>query len=210
MDQNIDNWGNEAPLLAAIPRKNPFVVPTGYFDGLYAQLSSRINIEQTPAYPAQDFGIPQGYFENLPQQISSHIFLEKLRAEVAADGFIVPQHYFNNLPIQIQSKINQSAKPQKIKKLIPAWLNYAAAACVLITIGFALFLNVPGNFTVTVQENMTGIPEQEIINYLQTHTDVGDNPVILENLGNTDELSQINTEITTEDLEYYLTNTNSL
>ena len=54
---------------------------------------------------------------------------------------------------------------------------------------------------------MGKIPEQEIINYLQMNSDVGDTPAILENLSQNVTLTDFNTDISSEEMELYINTT---
>lgn len=201
MDLNTDNWQKEAPTLAALYRKNPFIVPAGYFEKLSERLISQLTISYVNA--SAEFNVPEGYFDQLADQVNAKIFIENLRKQAGTSGFTTPPNYFDNLQTHIASKIADQQEPKKIRKLIPAWMNYAAAACLTFAVGSVIVFSLQRN---TATKEISSIPEQEIISYLQMHTDVGDNPVIIENLGKTADLSQINNEISVEELEYYLNN----
>lgn len=204
----MDNWQKDAPTLAAMPCKSPFSVPAGYFEELSAGLLSQTKIG-TVQGGYSGHSVPQGYFNQLNDAIRSRIAAENLHHQIKSDGFTTPAGYFE----QLQQTLIKKTEPERgrIRKLIPAWLNYAAAACVVFVIGAILIIGKqPQNGSVSTPQNLSVIPEQEIINYLQTHTDASDNRVIIDNLGKTDDLSQLNTEIPTRDLENYLTNDISL
>lgn len=203
MDLNTDNWQKEAPTLAAMQRKNPFIVPAGYFEELSERLISRFRISYLNTNT--EFGVPEGYFDQLEDHVNAKVFIENIRKQGGASGFTTPLNYFENLQARIAYKIADQQEPKKIRKLIPAWMNYAAAACLTFVVGSVIVFSLQHN---TDTKEISSIPEQEIINYLQMHTDVGDNPVIIENLGKTADLSQINNEISAEELEYYLNNNN--
>lgn len=204
---NFDNtdkdWMDEAPKLAAMDRKNPFSVPPDYFEALSGEINSRITAANFTAYSPAAFSVPENYFEELPREIETRISLENIRALAVADGFTVPEGYFANLEEKTlgQSKVVGSSK---VRKLFPAWINYAAAACLTFVLGTVLYMNLRNN---RLESRLNSIPEQEIVNYLQVNTDLGDTPTIIENLEQNASLNNLGQDIPAQDLEQYIDNT---
>ena len=205
-DNTEMDLNQEAPLLAAIGKANPFTVPSGYFEDSAKILRSITLIEDYRFKPEEEFYVPANYFEELSGKIESRVALEQRLDSKNHSGFNLPDQYFDGLSARIFDKIAQEnhsiKKPSR--KLAPAWLNYAAAACVTIAIGFALFIN---NRNTGIESQLGKIPEQEIINYLQMHSDLGDTPVIMENINHSYGLEEINGDVTSEDIEQYINTT---
>lgn len=204
---NIDfELMKEAPTLHAISRKNPFTVPENYFDSLTKTLNTRIQIENVRFENEQEFKLPENYFEQLPDLIEARIALESINSSVIADtGFSTPPGYFDELSPKILALVDaQPRKTQTVRKLKPMWLSYAAAASVALIAGITLFFNLRNN---NIDTQLSQIPEQDIINYLQMHADVGDTPAIMETLNHNASYTQLSNDVSADDLEFYINNT---
>ena len=207
---NFDNtdidWMKDAPALTAMEKKNPFKVPDGYFNSLAEHLNSRIVIEDSDLSQIKDLDLPQNYFEQLPVEIETRISLDKLKSIAPEHGFTVPAGYFKNLEEGIISQTTAIGinikSPKNIAKL--SWINYAAAACITIVLGSVLLLNQQSN---SIDAQMKKIPDQEIINYLQANTDVGDTPAIIESLGSNNNPSEVTEDVSEAELEQYINTT---
>jgi len=200
------DWKDEAPLLAAMPVTNPFIVPDNYFTGLNESIKSRCLIEEVRFNNEDEFPIPAGYFESLSSRIEGRISEEKIRAIVPSDGFSVPENYFSGLEHRILAKTNAAEKPAEasVRPFRSNWLRYAAAACVTLAVGSALILNNREN---SFDSQLGSLPDQEIINYLQLHSDLGDTPLIMESLSQNLNLTNIGNEISDAELEDYINTT---
>lgn len=192
-DSDIE-WQKDAPVLASTSRLNPFTVPAGYFETLSEQVKAKAMIESERFQVQDEFSLPEHYFNELSQRINSRIAVESVLSEVKAQGFTVPDAYFDSLNSRIQSQLTKKKS---------RWFNYAAAACISMIIGSVIYLN--SNSSVISRE-LSGVPDQEIINYLQMHSTVADNQFIIEHLS-TEELQQVNNNISTGELELYINNT---
>jgi hypothetical protein len=190
-----------APTLAAMAKVNPFVVPEGYFEHLSNQLNSQIKIEELAHSNA--FETPAGYFESLSENINSAIFLESLKEENASEGFSVPAGYFEHLSQKINKRTEVKKSASKVVRL--RFIQYAAAACITIAIGAGLYLNNFYSATRSAEKAISEIPDEEIINYLQMHSDAADTPLILEHLHATDADGQsAGGDLTEEELQHFL------
>ena len=74
-----------SPLLAGIPRINPYSVPEGYFSNIGNDITSAVSVDEMPPvlkYIGKDlpYDVPEGYFDNLPGDILRK--LEKKPAKV--------------------------------------------------------------------------------------------------------------------------------
>jgi hypothetical protein len=202
-----DDWMDEAPLLSAMNRKNPFTVPQDYFSELPSLISTRCLIEDHRFSEAEEFTVPEGYFDSLSSQIEGRIAEENLRSMITEDGFTVPPDYFSGLEQRILAKtqrreetVQPFIKPIRSQK---SWIQYAAAACVTVILGSVLVFN---NQNKSIESRIGEIPEQEIINYLQLHSDMGDTPVIMESVGNVN-MGNIGSDVSEAQLEEYINTT---
>lgn len=206
LDNTGKEWMEEAPSLAAMDRKHPFAVPENYFIGLKADILSRCVIEDARFSNEEEFTVPADYFETLPLQIEAGIAEQNIRTIASADGFTVPGNYFSGLKQNILEKTKTNNQPDKslIKPIRSNWLRYAAAACVTLVLGSVLIFN---NQKDSIESQLGSIPDQEIINYLQIHTDMADIPLIMESLSQNVNLTNIGNEITDAEIEDYINTT---
>ena len=200
-DSNME-WEKDAPTLAAMKRVNPFVVPSGYFESLSDEVNARILIESARFESAEEFNIPSNYFENLSSRIEERIAIENIHSIVPSTGFSVPETYFKDLSERIQSKLAEQ-KPERKKNIFKSWISYSAAACITLVLGTALYFNSTGY---TIGRDLSEVPDQEIINYLQIHSTVNDNQYIIENLSD-DGLQQVSSDVSSQEIEQYINST---
>jgi len=200
-DSDIE-WEKDAPTLAAIKRVNPFIVPSGYFESLTDAINSRILIELARFESAEKFNIPSDYFQKLPTQIKERIALETIQSLVSSTGFTVPESYFTDLSERIQTKLTEQ-KPERKKNIFKSWISYSAAVCITLVVGTAVYFNSAGY---TISKDLSEIPDQEIINYLQIHSTLNDNQFIIENLSE-DGLQQVSSDVSSQEIEQYINNT---
>lgn len=185
--------------------------------------------------PAPPYRVPEGYFDALPDQV-----LQRVRAANAGTvqeeldtlspllGGIsrqypqrVPAGYFESLPHRILESIATQAAPEAAAKIVPIrrsrqrYLSWVAAACFIGFIGLgALFLlrQNTGTSTRSLEVQLASISDQEIIDYLQAHSDAFDNEAIISGVSNavaTDELPRISTnlnDLPADAIENYLEN----
>ena len=145
MDNNLEHndWKDDAPHLSRLPKVNPFAVPDQYFEGLSDKICTAVFVEDLKAnagFPESE--VPEGYFEQLPDEINTRITLEALQLPKHS-GFTVPEGYFDRTQRNILEQVSQATSPEvKVRKLWPSKLTkYAAAACLALITGFAIYLN---------------------------------------------------------------------
>jgi hypothetical protein len=150
MDNNLEHneWMDEAPHLARLPKVNPFAVPDQYFEGLSDRISAAVFVDDLKSevgFVAPE--VPEGYFELLTQEINSRITLEALKL-TPEHGFDVPVGYFESLQGNIISKVSEVdtvaakiEKPKVIRLWSTGFAKYAAAACLVLASAFAIFVN---------------------------------------------------------------------
>lgn len=202
-DRDID-LQRDAPTLAAIGKAIPFTVPAGYFDELPSIVNSRIYIESTLGKGSNGLKVPEKYFEELSSRIENNIAVENLKAISPAGGFAVPDGYFESLSERINHRLEPPVRSKTpIRSIMTSWVGYAAAACITVMIAAGIYFNTDAyNFN----EQLSEIPEQEIINYLQVHSTAGDTPFIIENL-NPEALTKVSTGVSADELEQYINST---
>lgn len=202
-ERDID-WSKDAPTLGGVKREIPFTVPSDYFTNLSDNLKGRILAESLRFKDEDEFITPPDYFDQLSTRIQNRISLETIKGLAPTDGFSVPDGYFSTLPDRINSKLER-AEPIKsagVRNLFSSWISYSAAACITLMIGSVIYLN---SSSYKFSRQLSEVPDQEIINYLQVHSTASDTPYIIENL-TTDEFEQVNPDVSSEELEQYINN----
>lgn len=150
------------------------------------------------------FSIPEGYFEELEADILCRVREENLKESVSEAGFGVPIGYFETLQHQILEKVNpQRPRETIIRKLVgSAAIRYAAAACVLFVSVFMIKDALMDN-----GNPLADIPEQELIHYLQMYGNTQDAMLFREHAVMDRSFSDLEAEISSNDIEWYLENT---
>ncbi|WP_411274080.1 hypothetical protein [Daejeonella sp.] len=194
----------EAPTLAAIGNGIPFIVPSGYFQELSDNLESLSLIEPTGVDCNSGFKVPLSYFDELSSTIESNITVEKIRSFAPSEGFALPEGYFAELSERINSRLDDSSSEANPgRRLFTSWISYAAAACITTMIATGIYFS---SNTYQFDKQLSEVPDQEIMNYLQAHSTAGDTPFIIENL-NTDQLEAVTGDVSSEELELYINST---
>ncbi len=205
--ENTDkDWKAEAPLLAGVNSSTPFAVPEEYFSELQNQIEARCRIEDLRFNNEDEFAVPENYFPSLQAEIESRISLEQLAGSSQPGGFSVSEDYFAGLTDRILSKTVAAEifAEVPVRKLNAGWLKYAAAASVVFILSFMLYFNrQPQN----VDDLLSKIPDQEMINYLQNQSDPADMPLIMESINGQVSFAGYQSEISEADMEEYINNT---
>ncbi len=203
-DRDID-WQKDAPTLAAIGKAIPFTVPAGYFEDLTGNLNSRLLIESMRSSSQGGFKVPHNYFEELSSIIMDRVTVENVRILAPSEGFTIPEGYFAGLSDRINIRIYESSSKSitPVRRLFTSWVSYAAAACITVMIATGIYFN---SDTQNFNQQLSEVPDQEIINYLQAHSTAGDTPFIIETL-NPDGLGQVNPDVSADELEQYINTT---
>lgn len=217
-----DNKMNEF-FLGDILKRNPFLVPEGYFSALKKETLLKRDIAELGE---SSFILPENYQESLRQDILSKISEDKLRILVPKHEFSTPSGYFDNLQKKILSKtsgaedaniveLNTINKPSEyefiekvakktitkrigIRRLIP----YAAAASITIAIGLFTLLEGVKNQSTNYSAQIHSLPSDEIISYLAFYSEVGDLQHLSEQLSDrTDGLTE---GFSSQEIEDYL------
>jgi hypothetical protein len=208
MDNKLENndWMNEAPFLAKLPKTNPFSTPPGYFEGLQENINSSVYFENLKQESAgMDMSVPEGYFEDFQEKMYNRIAEEKLKAQVQEDGFAVPEGYFETLNSKILSQITENPKAEKKGQIFKLWhskaMKYSTAACIVIISAIGLYMNQQQSYTTaTVPIQVTKATTQE-----QTLLDI-DEQVIIDQIESGKTQQAANTTATDSEMEDYILN----
>jgi hypothetical protein len=188
MKRNQD-IANELRLLApdiSWPAETPFRVPAGYFIQFPETLLQQLHtMEQEPvpfAITPFPFTVPAGYFETLPQAILDHIHsqhpsvqeeLDSIAPSIAAIPrhipFSVPAGYFTTL--SAISPVPVTHLQVVHKNRVNTWLKWTVAACLTAFIGTTALMFLQTDNIYSIEKQLEGVNDQDIVNYLETHTD---------------------------------------
>lgn len=206
LENNSEDWMAEAPLLSVMVKKNPFSVPENYFNELEEQIKLRCALENVRSNDGDVFKVPANYFESLSVQIESRIAEHNIRSLAPTDGFKVPEEYFDTLEKRILTKTLSDPKDVRgsIISIRSNWIKYAAAACITLVVGSLVIFDSQNN---SVESQLGRIPEQEMVSYLQMHSDMGDTPLIMETANQNINLTTIVNDMSDAELEEYINNT---
>jgi len=183
-----------------LPADAPFKAPEGYFNALPEQIMQRIRAANTDQEPVQEElaalssllaaaprpqpqSVPSGYFEKLPERVMAAIAEERA------------------IPARVVSLRNT-------RRRYMAWIAAASVAAILTGVLF-MFKGTSHNAS-SLEAQLAGIPDQEIVDYLQTHTDAFDKEAIFSNVSTeevADELPSMSTDLSTlpsEAIQKYL------
>ncbi|WP_143304585.1 hypothetical protein [Chitinophaga vietnamensis] len=209
------------------PVEAPFKVPAGYFEQLPAAILAKVEAEnQLPSFVFADapFSTPTGYFEQLPALIMEKIRQEAvdpvqeelkeiapfLAAMPRQTPFSVPQDYFGNLPLPAPTPVIPLHQAQR-RRLTGAWMKWAVAACLTAFLGTSALVFLENRHGNEMEAQLNTLSNQDIVNYLQTHTDAFDNETIFAQAAQTNAApviqSQLNEELSPEAIEQYLKQT---
>ncbi|MCX2572939.1 hypothetical protein [Pedobacter sandarakinus] len=143
MNENIENndWKLDAPSLAALDRRNPYLVPDQYFEDAEAAIKSEIYLSDLKSKTSETtFSVPHGYFEDLAERIETNVKLSQV--QLTDNSFAVPDGYFESLQQRIADKVSLTV-PVRHAKIIPLWkrsfVKYASAACFAIIASFGAY-----------------------------------------------------------------------
>lgn len=209
------------------PADAPFTVPAGYFEQLPAAIMLQIRLAElrsgTPAVQ-QNPTIPSGYFDGLPQAIMQRIKaentspvqteLESLSPFLAAiprqATLTVPEGYFESL--QVNHLLPATPLRVAHRNKVSTWLKWTVAACLTAFIGSSAILFIANNNNhnnTIIERQLENLDDQDIVEYLQTHTDPFDNDAIFASatVEATPVQNQLNEAVPLEAIEKYLQQT---
>ncbi len=126
-------------LKVAAGLKNPFCVPSGYFDEIEARVETQIHFDKIESSSSEIFSTPSAYFETVEDRV-----ITKLKAEALGntDSQPVPDNYFENFEEKVLERLNIEHQEKKINvislqnwKKIVVSIAVAASLILIFTIG---------------------------------------------------------------------------
>lgn len=118
-DMDKNEWAGEEMSLERFSRKNPFTVPSGYFEEAGQRILSLVKLDELKSTDtASGFEVPANYFDELSANISSRINIE-MSTEAEQPGFAVPENYFDRLTASITSRINIDTEREMADFAVP-------------------------------------------------------------------------------------------
>ena len=174
MNQNPEIRAELEQIGVQIPSfDSTFEVPEGYFLDNPEQIIDFVR-QETCLDSYKTIGaltVEPEYFaslsESILEQVNMEDFLSRLPKELPYE---VPKNYFDQFSPQLEEKIAQPRilKPKRfVSSKIASW-SVAAALVFFILCGALLFRISP---ELNAEEQLARIPDQEIQNYLQAHSD---------------------------------------
>lgn len=173
-----------------------------------------LNLPPTPP----PYRVPEGYFDQLPGQVLQRI--RSLEADPVQEELLelspllataprqlplsTPEGYFDSLSTRIMAGIAQAQEDPAPARVVPIrsrkrYYSWAVAASLLVLVGLStMFLLRRNSGTGGFEAQLASVPDQEIVDYLQSHTDAFDNEAILSSVSNVeiaDELPKISTNL---------------
>ena len=197
------DWLKEAPSLAVISKKNPFSFPPAYFESLNENLNTLAKLENARFENEEEFKLPENYFNQLAGRIEDRLAINTIQNLAPSEGFKVTDAYFTSLAERINFKIEEKKATATLKNMFPSWIRYSAAASIVFVIGISLYFN---SSSYTFNQQLSKVPDQDIINYLQFHSTVNDTQYLIDNITE-DGLQQVSNDVSEEDIEQYINNT---
>jgi hypothetical protein len=205
-----DIFAEEEPsILADLPKWFPMSIPAGYFNQLPAQLLQKIHaaeareelstlsplLAETPK--TVPLSVPAGYFNELSTEIMTAI------AASAATPATVTSDYPANATMPLIRKMNTR---RYVK------LAIAASLIALVSVSTLVFVRENNRSTNTIENTLANISDQEIMEYLQSHTDAFDKEELATYAPTAEEgndITEVN-ELPAEAIQHYLDNTSLL
>jgi hypothetical protein len=141
-NKNIfDELKTLSPLLAEMPKVNPYSFPEDYFDNLTIDSAGKLFLTES------GYQVPKGYFDQFPA-----IILQKLSLLAETETgllpkssnqtpplFELPEGYFDSLPETILSSVSRKTSGQGPMTGRVFFMRYALAAAITGLLGLSLF-----------------------------------------------------------------------
>lgn len=194
-------------VLTDMPKVFPMSAPDGYFDQLSAAVMARIADEDRTALPAT---------EASEELATLSPFLAQMPKTMP---FSIPAGYFDQLSATVMADMPDASAPvaKPIIRRMDArrYFKWAVAACLiaLVSVSTLLFTRENYHAASAMEKSLANVSDQEIMEYLQSHTDAFDReelasygPLVEEGNGIPDEVD----ELPAEAIQHYLDNTGLL
>ena len=197
-------------ILADLPKAFPMTAPSGYFDQLPAQLLQKIHASEAREELAalsplladmpknMPLSVPEGYFAQLSTGVMTAIAASATKpATVTSEQLSIP------------------AQTPVIRKMnTRRYIKWAVAASLiaLVSVSTLLFVRENNHSANTLDNALANVSDQEIIEYLQAHTDAFDKEELATYAPAAEQSYEIPEvdELPAEAIEHYLDNTGLL
>lgn len=193
------------PNLDAVSAGNPFLTPTGYFEDFNDRICAEIFTLNILSNAGEGgFTTPEGYFDSLSDHIHNHIKAESWTSEGDKNPFETPDKYFNTATEEILDKTVRRETLKEatvIRSLKPRVFQYLSAACILI---IGAFMLLRPSEKPSLDQKLSALPEEAIVNYLISRGDTGDIPAILANTDTRISTIEPNTRPSEKEIRDYL------
>ncbi len=181
-------------------KKSAFSVPDDYFNLAKNQLLTRVKLQESVSSENHSgFKTPFNYQDLLSGKILSAVAEEKIKEKIPTDGFTLPENYFETFGHRLKAKTSPKTQV-KIYQL--NWFKQAIAACVILGFSFSLMLGYQQNNN--FEKQLSAIPDDTIVNYLNLNTDLSDMPIIIENSNDIVLPADNQQNLSSEEIEQYL------
>lgn len=208
----LDELRSMSSPLADMSRAMPYDVPEEYFNGFHELVNEMLIAEGKEIWnrninKRSNQNVPEGYFDEFPQQMLVLAKTEHLTVTIGtANPLPVPEGYFEALPEQVlaAAKASDTKANPKIIPLISRVsrnLRWAAAAILIMGIGFGsyqVYFNKPG---VRVERQLAKVSSTTLGDYLQQNIDDYDMETLENTLAsNAGDIKQATTDLNPKDL----------
>lgn len=224
VNEILDELKGMSSPLADISRVMPYSVPQGYFVDLYQAVDQILEDEGKMLWDSgvnkQTFQeVPEGYFDEFPEQMLALARAEHIGFSAGSvNPLNVPKGYFLELPEQLlaaakASDTKASARVIPLISRVSRSLRWAAAAILVMGIGFGTYQVYFGNTGNHTEKQLAKISSNTLGDYLQQNIDDYDMET-LENTvaSNAGGIKQINSDLNpknlnTDEITQYLNET---
>ncbi|SHN42022.1 hypothetical protein [Chitinophaga sp. CF418] len=206
--QTLPDAEEVSSILAGMPKAFPMSAPAGYFDQLDAVIMARIAETEGAAAAASTTAIQEELAAISPL----------LAGIPKTMPLSVPTGYFDQLSTSVMAGIADVSAPVHnpvVRRMnVRKYMGWAVAACLVALVSVSTLFFIRGNRhnTNAIESTLANVSDQEIMEYLQSHSDAFDKeeltnytPLIEE--GNA--ISEVE-ELPAEAIQHYLDNTGLL
>lgn len=192
--------------LADIPKVFPLSAPAGYFDQLDAVIMARIAETEGAKAATPSTGVQEELETISP-------FLAGIPKTIPLS---VPPGYFDQLDTNIRARITAVPDRTPLIRRMNAgrYLKWSVAACLvaLVSVSTLFFVRENRHHTNVLENTLANVSDQEIMEYLQTHSDAFDKEELTNYTPLTEEGNAISEveELPAEAIQHYLDNTGLL
>ncbi len=183
-----------APVLSQMKRTHPYTVPGGYFENFSQSIIATCN-DDVPRFKATvPYQPPSGYFDELPATVLNNINSQQqntldelltiapvLHSLPRTNVYTVPINYFSQLNIQPVKKGSAKVVLLPVAKRVYRYASAAVITGILLVSGVLFFnkedsTSTPNAIVQTKfsSTDLAKISEEEIAEFLNTHTSSGD------------------------------------